>query len=150
MGGTDNAVHIASISLRRSRSVSSGVATGKCIDKRPGRARMLPRSAVSLSSSEEDRREPCKPVAVPASEQPAKQQGLLSGDGHTLGPHRIEAAYGIAERKQPAWERIEPLEVPPHARRKAEPDDVAEAIGMFDRVMQGWGAEPLREGQEPV
>ena len=46
--------------------------------------------------------------------------------------------------------RFEPLEMPPNACRKAEADDVAEAFGMPDRLVQRRRPELLSKGQKPA
>ncbi len=98
--------------------------------------------------AEEGGREPSERIALPALEQPAEQYRLLGGHAHALAVHRVEAADGVAEGKQPVRERFEPLEVPPKASRKAKANDVTEPFGVPDRVIQRRRPQLLSKSQK--
>lgn len=81
-----------------------------------------------------------------------KQTRLLRSHAHALAIHRIEAAYRIAERQQPAWEFLEKVEISVYPRRKAEAGNLAELLSLFSshHRWSGCGAVSHRSEIHPV
>ncbi len=71
-------------------------------------------------------------------EQPAKQARLLGGHAHALTIDRVEPADRIGDRNQSARQALKAFEMPPLARCKAEPSDLAQRLGVPDRIVDRW------------
>src|SRR6202011_4318574 len=101
---------------------------------------------------EEGRSQASKRVRLvgPLLEESVEHAGFLGGDTHALAVDRVEAAYRVAEGQQPARELLELVEMPSDAGGKPEAGDLAELLGLLDRIVDGRGAQLLRTGEKTV
>src|SRR3954454_16613818 len=88
---------------------------------------------------EESRRQAGHRIALSSYslEKFLEQAGLLRGHAHALAIDGVEPADCVADGQQPARERVEALEMAPHALAEAVPRDVTQWLGMADRVVNG-------------
>src|SRR5213083_644483 len=92
------------------------------------------RAAVSAKKAPS---EPVQRIALAGAlgEQSAQRACFLRGHAHSLAPDRVEPAHGVAEQQEAGRERLEPLVVAVNALRKTVADDVAQALGGSNRVV---------------
>jgi hypothetical protein len=118
-----------------------------------GHCRQRPRRVNHPRDLGEKRRsEPGERVRLSGTfaEKLAEQTAFLGGNTHPLPVDRIEAADRVAKRQQSARKFIEPLKMPPDARRKPEARDLAKLLGPGDRVVDGRGPQLPRIGKKTI
>src|SRR5208337_3289106 len=79
-----------------------------------------------------------------------EQAGLHGGYAHALPVQRIETANGVPDGNQTARKFQQPLEIAPHAGGEIETEDLAEASGVANRIVESLRAQPLEEGHNAL
>src|ERR1022692_2943678 len=80
----------------------------------------------------------------------AQRQCLHPGDGHALGVHRVEAAYGVAHDQQAVRETGQLLVVAPDAGRELEAHWLVDRLRVLDVVVVEWKRQRPDVGEEAL
>ncbi len=74
----------------------------------------------------------------------------MGGDAHTLAIDRVKSADQVTERKQPAGEFHEPVEIPPETGGKPKANNLAKLLRFLDGAVNGRSTQPLRVSEKTV